>query len=248
MAYYLLQAKYMLTMFWAKIVYYANYLMNLDLSRVVYSITLVEKWCGKKPQVGHLKTFICVALSHTFDVYRRKLDEKTQACIMMGYYEETKFYQLFDPIKQQIIIRIKMIIDEGSSRIKLLNYSSSLLHSDPFGNASNNGSTIPFLSILTSQLTYLPESTGSQLTPTKIVTYLCQTSKRTNNTTSSYIPQCDVKTHKSIGYDVGDISSSQQTRIQKQQTIVGLMTCALDTFGPNNYIDAKAQYDGSELS
>jgi hypothetical protein len=59
---------------------------------------------------------------------KKKLDAKSHSCIMMGYSEEFKDYQLFDPVKRKIIIRINVWFNENSSGIKLLNASSRLLY------------------------------------------------------------------------------------------------------------------------
>lgn len=91
----------------------------------------------------------------------KKLDVKSHVCIMMGYSKESKAYRLFDPIKQQIIIKRNMIFSEKSIGIKLLKSSSHLLHNDPFDIVSNNGSIVPLVGVSTSQSTSLPESTGS---------------------------------------------------------------------------------------
>ena len=61
LACYLLHAKDLLTKFWAEVVYYANYILNLVLTSLVSSMTPMKKLCGKKPSVNHLRTFICVA-------------------------------------------------------------------------------------------------------------------------------------------------------------------------------------------
>ena len=92
MAHCLLQGKDLLTKFWDEAVYYANYLLNLVLIYAVSSITLVEKWCGENPLVGHLKKFRCVAWKYIFDACRNKFDAKSHACIMMGYSEDSKSY------------------------------------------------------------------------------------------------------------------------------------------------------------
>lgn len=81
---------------------------------------------------------------------------------MMGYFEESKSYKLFDPIKQQIIIKRNVIFDEKILGIKLLNSSSSILHSEPFDIVADNGSTIPSFSILISQSTSSLELIGIQ--------------------------------------------------------------------------------------
>ena len=50
-----LQTKEISTKFWAEVIYYSIYLMNLVSIRVVIKSTLVEKWNGRKPYVRHLK-------------------------------------------------------------------------------------------------------------------------------------------------------------------------------------------------
>ena len=57
MAHCILQDKDLLTKFWANVVYYANYLLNLVLTHAVNSMTPIDKWCVKKPSSGHLKIF-----------------------------------------------------------------------------------------------------------------------------------------------------------------------------------------------
>jgi hypothetical protein len=71
--------------------------------------------------------FGCVSWAHIPNDCRNNLDEKSHACIMMGYSKESKSYRLFDPVKRQIIIRCNVQFDEKYSRIKLLNSSSGLL-------------------------------------------------------------------------------------------------------------------------
>ena len=51
---------------------------------------------------------------------------------MMGYSDESKVCKLFDPAKQQIILRKNVIFYENMSSTKLLNSFSGLLHNDPF--------------------------------------------------------------------------------------------------------------------
>jgi hypothetical protein len=75
--------------------------------------------------------FGCVSWAHIYDDLRKKLDAKIHACIMIGYYEEdyeeSKAYQLFNPVKRQIIIKRNVWFDEKSSSIKFLNASSIFL-------------------------------------------------------------------------------------------------------------------------
>jgi hypothetical protein len=55
-------------------------------------VTPVEKWHGIKPFVVHLIVFICISWAHISDDCRKKLDAKSHAYIMMGYFEESKAY------------------------------------------------------------------------------------------------------------------------------------------------------------
>ena len=71
--------------FWDEVVYCENYLLNRIPTRVVYHVTLVDMWCGKKPFIGHVRMFGYVTLAHISDDCRKSLDAKSHACIMMGY-------------------------------------------------------------------------------------------------------------------------------------------------------------------
>jgi hypothetical protein len=55
-----------------------------------------EQWCGINPSVVHVNIFGCVAWAHILDYCRNKLDAKSHDCIMMGYFEDSKAYRLFD--------------------------------------------------------------------------------------------------------------------------------------------------------
>ena len=88
-----------MTKFWVEAIYCANYLLDRILTRVVSFVTPVERWCENKPSIDHLRILECVAWSHISDDYRKKLDAKSHACIMMGYSEESKAYRQFDPVK-----------------------------------------------------------------------------------------------------------------------------------------------------
>ena len=121
----LLQAKGLPTKFCVEVIYYANYIMNQIQTRVVYHVIPIKNWCGKNPLVDYFQTFGCVAWEHILNDLRKKMDVESHACIMMGYSKESKAYQLFDPIKQQIIIRINVIFDMNNFDIGLLNSFSS---------------------------------------------------------------------------------------------------------------------------
>ena len=96
----LLHAKDLLSKFWVEAIYSENYLLNLVLTRFVSYVILVKKWCGKKPSIGYLINFRCIAWEHILDACRNELDAKIHAWNMMGYSKQSKSYQLFDLVKQ----------------------------------------------------------------------------------------------------------------------------------------------------
>jgi hypothetical protein len=118
----------MLTKFWEKVVYFSNYLLYLIPTEVVWDMTPLKKWSGRKASIKHLKTFGCIAWAHIPDDKRRKLDANSHVCIMMGYFKESKTCRLFDLV---IICRVDVVFHEKTSDITLLNCSSRTLSSDP---------------------------------------------------------------------------------------------------------------------
>jgi hypothetical protein len=102
-----------------------------------------------KPFFGHLRVFAFVSWAHILNDCRKRLNEKIHACIMMGYSEESKSYQLFDPIRLKIIIRSNFQFDDKSSKVKLLNSSFVLLQDNPFFVVLDTGSHAPCFTPLT---------------------------------------------------------------------------------------------------
>jgi hypothetical protein len=74
-------------------------MLNHISTQVVPLVTEVKRWCGNKPSFNYLCVFGCVVWAHIFDNCKKKLDAKNHACNMMGYYEESKAYQMFDHVK-----------------------------------------------------------------------------------------------------------------------------------------------------
>ena len=155
----LLQAKDLSTRFLAKAVYYENYLVNQILTKVVDQVTPIENWSGKKPSLHYLRTFGFFSWLHILEECSKKLDDKSHVWIMMGSFEESISYGLFDPIKQYIIIQHNVIFDEKTYGFDVLKSPSSPSYNDPFGIIKYIRSIVPPISTLTSSLTSIPEST-----------------------------------------------------------------------------------------
>ncbi|BBH09623.1 ADP glucose pyrophosphorylase large subunit 1 [Prunus dulcis] len=100
----MLKAKAMPNRFWAEAVACAVYLLNHASSNSVEGKTPQEAWSGLKPCISHLRIFGSIAYSHIPDETRRKLDDKSEKCILVGYSEKAKAYKLFNPLTNKIIV------------------------------------------------------------------------------------------------------------------------------------------------
>ena len=62
-----------------------------------------EAWSSKKPTFQHFRVFGCDAYTHVPDKKHTKLDPKRIKCILLGYYEGSKCYRLFNPETKTIV-------------------------------------------------------------------------------------------------------------------------------------------------
>ena len=53
------------------------------LTKVVWVVTTLEKWSGRKNLFKHFQMFECMAWDHILNDERNNLDAKTHACIMI---------------------------------------------------------------------------------------------------------------------------------------------------------------------
>lgn len=72
--------------FWNEAVYAAVYVTNRSPTRALKNsnATPAEMWFGKKPNLSNLKVFGCEAFVHVPNQTRKKLDSKSEKCIMMA--------------------------------------------------------------------------------------------------------------------------------------------------------------------
>ena len=108
----MLKAKQMPREFWAEAVATAVYILNRCPTKSVRDKTPEEAWSGRKPSIRHLKVFGCVAYAHVPDQLRKKLDDKGEKCIFIGYSTNSKAYKLYNPETKKIIISRDVKFDE----------------------------------------------------------------------------------------------------------------------------------------
>lgn len=103
------------SMFWAEVVATVVYILNRVPTHAAHVMTLKEKWIDRKPAIGHLKTFGCIAYAPILEENCKKLDRKSLKCIFVGYSDQNKTYRLWDPQERKIVINQDVKFDESST-------------------------------------------------------------------------------------------------------------------------------------
>ena len=90
--------------YWGEAVACSVYILNRCPTKSVLNKVPEEDWSGKSCNVSHLRIFGCVIYSHVPEEIRRKLDDRSEKCIFIGYSEHSKPYKLYNPIKKKFIV------------------------------------------------------------------------------------------------------------------------------------------------
>ena len=100
--------------FWGFAVATAAHIHNRLPSRSPQNESPLEFWTAKPPSIGHLRTFGSATYTLIAPEKRKKLDPRSQKCILLGYDEEagTKVYRVYDPATKRIFSSRDVIIDE----------------------------------------------------------------------------------------------------------------------------------------
>lgn len=64
-------------------------------------VTPHEAWTGEMPYLGHMRIIGCVAWVHVPKEKRKKLDERSKKCYLIGY-EGTNIFRLWNPVTKQV--------------------------------------------------------------------------------------------------------------------------------------------------
>ncbi|RDY03481.1 hypothetical protein CR513_12928, partial [Mucuna pruriens] len=70
-----------------------------------------EAWGGKRPSIRHLRVFGCIAYAHVLDQLKKKLDDKGEMCIFIGYSTNSKAYKLYNPKTKKFQKEKLLILD-----------------------------------------------------------------------------------------------------------------------------------------
>ena len=142
--------------------------MNRCPTKSVMNMVPEEAWTGRKHSVTHMRVFGCVAYAHVPDELRRKLYNKGEKCIFVGYSEESKAYKLYNPTTKKVIISrdVQFVEDEAwdGSIEKTVNISASIPQEENEVSASTN---IP--AIVTPTTPIQAQQSSPQVTPASTV-------------------------------------------------------------------------------
>lgn len=72
--------------FWGEAVTTAAYLLNKCPTKRLHSKVPEEIWTGRKPSVKHLRVFGSLCWNHVPEEKRRKLDDRSECMILVGYH------------------------------------------------------------------------------------------------------------------------------------------------------------------
>jgi hypothetical protein len=111
----MLKAKGLPDWFWGEEVITAVYLLN----RVPYKAnggrTPFELWHGKTPVVHHLKVFGCIMYVKNMEPHLKKLDDRGQKMIFVGYERGSKAYWAYDPVFGRLMVTRDVVFDKSGS-------------------------------------------------------------------------------------------------------------------------------------
>ena len=91
------------TTFWGLAMDAAVYCRNRSPTTSLDDRTPYEAWCGKKPEISHMRIFGCLAFAHIRKQERTKLDPKAKACIFVGYSPDSSTYRLWDMQEDKLL-------------------------------------------------------------------------------------------------------------------------------------------------
>ena len=111
----LLKARNLSKDYWAEAVACAVYILNRSPTSSVEGKVPQEKWSGTKVNVSHFRVFGCIAFAHVPEELRKKLDDRSEKCIFIGYSEQSKEFWLYNPISNKFVTSrdVKFIEDHS---------------------------------------------------------------------------------------------------------------------------------------
>src|SRR5579871_5664138 len=90
-----------------------------------------EAWTGKKPKIGHIRKWGCVAYCHINKKPRKKLQRKSMKGYLVGY-EAGSLYRIYHPETKEIkVSRDVIFVEDEFMNVRKPNFDTSKLLVDP---------------------------------------------------------------------------------------------------------------------
>ena len=103
--------------FWPEVVNWTVHVLNRSPTLAVKDMTPEEAWSGVKPNVDYFQVFGCIGHVHVSDSKRKKLDDKSFQCVLLGMSEESKAYRLYVPASKKIVVSRDVFLKKMSAGI-----------------------------------------------------------------------------------------------------------------------------------
>ena len=100
----MMKTKHIPNEYWVEGVACVIYILNRSPTNRVKDKVPHEAWSNKNHNVSDLKVIGCIAYAHVPNENMKKLDNKEEICLFMGYSEQSKAYKLYNPITKRTII------------------------------------------------------------------------------------------------------------------------------------------------
>ncbi|GAU25658.1 hypothetical protein TSUD_265850 [Trifolium subterraneum] len=98
----MLKGKGMPNRLWAEAAATSVYIINRCPTKKLLDKTPYKAWTGAKPSVGHFKVFGSLCFRHVPEQLRRKLDDRSQAMVFLGYHS-TGAYKLVRTVLEETV-------------------------------------------------------------------------------------------------------------------------------------------------
>jgi hypothetical protein len=109
----MIQYKELSLNYWVEAINYANYIVNRTPTKDIKNITMKEAWNKIKQNVSPFCVFGNVAWARIPEEKRKYLQNKSDKCTFVGYFEDFKGYKLLQTHSNEILIRIDVKFDEN---------------------------------------------------------------------------------------------------------------------------------------
>ena len=109
----ILEEKHMPKIYWAEAVLTAVYLQNRTFANG--GVSTHKLYFGKNPNLAHLRVFGIIGYVQGPKDKRRKLEAKSENCILVSYSDEQKGYKCYNPRTKHAQVRCDVVFDESVS-------------------------------------------------------------------------------------------------------------------------------------